>query len=182
MKENAVQIKMTTRQTVLAELTAEEHRTLIEASDGSGEELIELVLEGSLSVEGNRVTVRYEETELTGMEGSTTTLSFDRTAPGLVTMMREGAVRTVLVFEQGRQHICTYHTPFMPFEISVRTYRVVNELLENGFVYLDYSLEIRGARLERNKFTMEITPRDERLHALLTPDPLPDLPSAGENA
>ncbi|MBR6708728.1 MAG: DUF1934 domain-containing protein, partial [Clostridia bacterium] len=103
MKKNAIQIKMTTKQTVLAELTAEENRTLLERAEDNGEELIELVLEGELSVEDGRVTVSYEETELTGMAGSTTTLSFDRDNPQLVTMMREGEVQTVLVFEQGRQ-------------------------------------------------------------------------------
>lgn len=180
MKKNAIQIKMTTKQTVLAELTAEENRTLLERAEDNGEELIELVLEGELSVEDGRVTVSYEETELTGMAGSTTTLSFDRDNPQLVTMMREGEVQTVLVFEQGRQHFCTYQTPYMPFEICVRTYRIVNELLESGFIYLDYTLEIRGARLERNKFTMEITPRDDRLSDLLTPEPMPEVPGMTE--
>ena len=108
------------------------------------------------------------------MAGAKTKVSFTRDNPALVTMMREGTVETVMVFEQGRQHICSYLTAYMPFELCVRTFRVVNELLESGFLYLDYTVEVRGARLERNKFTMEITPLDTGLDSLLAHEALPN--------
>lgn len=119
------------------------------------------------------VTVEYAESELTGMAGAVTRLSFDRENPSLLTMMREGTVETVLIFEQGRQHICAYRTPYMPFELCIRSYRVVNELLKSGFIYLDYTVEVRGARLERNKFTLEMTAADQRLEELLAHDICP---------
>lgn len=125
-----------------------------EAEDDGGK--IELYSEGELIVDGKRAVISYDESELTGMEGSRTEVGFDLDRPGLITMMRSGSVSTVLVFERGERHICTYQTEFMPFEICVNTKDVKNTLLEDGRIYLDYIVEIRGAQAERTVFTVEI--------------------------
>ena len=85
-----------------------------------------------------------------------TQVRFERSQPGLVTMMRHGTVNTILVFEKGKRHICTYQTEYMPFEICVLTKEVRNTLLTNGRIELDYIVEIRGAQAERTQFTIEI--------------------------
>ena len=119
-------------------------------------EIIEINSLGTLYDDGDRVEVTYEETEATGMAGSTTAVSFREDRPELVTMLREGAVSTALVFEEGKRHHCVYQTPFMPFEICVHTLKVENRLASQGVLNLDYIIEIRGARAERTKFCMEI--------------------------
>ena len=128
-----------------------------EETEEDGESTIELNSEGILLVDDKRAVIAYDESELTGMEGSTTEVGFDLETPGLVTMMRHGSVSTVLVFEQGKRHICAYKTEYMPFEICVNTKEVKNTLLEDGKIYLDYVVEIRGAQAERTLFTIEIT-------------------------
>jgi uncharacterized beta-barrel protein YwiB (DUF1934 family) len=130
------------------------------------EDVIEMNTEGVLRLEDGRVEIAYEESELTGMEGANTSVSFTTEAPQLVTMMRGGTVTTALVFEPRRRHICAYHTPFMPFEICVYASCVDNRLLQDGILELDYIIEIRGAQAERTRFTMEIRTADEA-------DPLP---------
>ena len=117
---------------------------------------IEMFSEGELYVTDERVIIAYDESELTGMEGSHTQVRFERCNDGLVTMMRSGNVNTILVFEKGKRHICTYQTPYMPFEICVFTKDVKNTLLENGVIELDYIVEIRGAQAERTQFKIEI--------------------------
>ena len=117
---------------------------------------IEMFSEGELYVTDERVIIAYDESELTGMEGSHTQVRFERSNDGLVTMMRNGNVNTILVFEEGKRHICTYQTPYMPFEICVFTKEVKNTLLENGIIELDYIVQIRGAQAERTQFKIEI--------------------------
>ncbi len=117
---------------------------------------IEMFSEGELYITDERVIIAYDESELTGMEGSHTQVRFERNMPELVTMMRHGTVNTILVFEKGKRHICTYQTEYMPFEICVNTKEVINTLLENGRIDLDYIVEIRGAQAERTQFTIEI--------------------------
>ena len=123
---------------------------------GSLEHAAMLCHVGILTEEDGRIEFSYEESEITGMEGSTTAISFSKDNPSLVSMVREGSVSTALVFEQGKRHRCAYNTPYMPFEISVHTRRVSNTLLENGVLELDYIIEIRGAKAERTKFRMEL--------------------------
>ena len=105
---------------------------------------------------GERISISYNETEVTGMEGSTTTITFLKNDPNVVSMMREGAVSATLVFEEGKRHHCLYKTPFMPFEVCVRTIKVSNALLGAGALSLDYIVEIRGAKAERTKFSMQL--------------------------
>ena len=119
-------------------------------------EVIEINTLGLWKEEEGRVEISYEESEATGMDGSSTAVSFLSAEQGVVSMIREGAVSTVLVFEDGKRHHCVYHTPFMPFEVCVYTKKVENRLMEEGVLELDYMIEIRGARAERTKFRMEV--------------------------
>ena len=117
---------------------------------------IEINSLGKLTVQGGRVIISYDETEATGMAGSSTAISFAEDQPEIVTMTREGAVSTTLVFEERKRHHCLYNTPFMPFEVCVHTMKVKNLLLGEGVLELDYVIEIRGAQAERTKFRMEL--------------------------
>lgn len=121
---------------------------------------VELTTEAEYRDDGKRIEIRYEETELTGMEGSVTCISFDRESPGIVSMLRGGSVYTVMIFEEGKRHICAYETPIMPFELCIFTRKVNNSI---GFdtgksLDLDYLIEIRGAGTERTIFHMDVFP------------------------
>ena len=120
------------------------------------DEIIELCTEGVMSTDGKKVELVYEESEITGMAGSRTSVSFENDTPGFVTMLREGSVSTALLFERGKRHHCVYNTPIMPFEICVRTIKVENNILSDGTLKLDYIIEIRGAKAERTKFELQI--------------------------
>ncbi len=118
------------------------------------DDAMEINTDGILSTEDGRVDFSYDESELTGMEGSTTSLSYDEATPSLVSMIRTGTVSTSLVFEQGKRHHCVYKTPYMPFEVCVHTLKVDNKLDTEKYLYIDYIIEIRGAKAERTKLTM----------------------------
>ncbi len=135
---------------------AEDGLRVILADREAEPETIEINSLGRLSRVNGRVEISYDETEVTGMEGSTTAISFMEEADGVVSMIREGAVSTALVFEEGKRHHCVYNTPFMPFEVCVRTLKVNNRLSEDRYLDLDYVIEIRGAQAERTKFRMEL--------------------------
>ncbi len=119
--------------------------------------LIEVTTDARLSFDGERIAISYAESELTGMEGSETTVSFDPKEPGLVTMMRGGTVFTMLVFEAGRHHMCTYETPYSTFELGVYTRTLANTITEHGGkLTVDYAVELRGAGAQRTKLEMTV--------------------------
>lgn len=119
-------------------------------------EVAELLMEGRLVTTARRAELVYRESELTGMEGSVTKIGFDRGMPELISMLRGGSVSTALIFEQGKRHICIYHTPFSSLEVCVQTLEVRNELLTRGTLWLDYLIEIHGARTERCKMMLTV--------------------------
>ena len=130
--------------------------------DGSVDEpqQMEIFCDGRLRLTPGEFSLTYEETELTGMEGTESQLSFRLAERGLLTMMRTGSVTTALVFEKGKRHICIYQTPYMPFEVCVHTLDIRNTLAldgqAGGVLELDYVIEIRGARAERCRMRLEV--------------------------
>jgi uncharacterized beta-barrel protein YwiB (DUF1934 family) len=124
--------------------------------DEQEEEALEMVTQGLVRVRGGRVEIVYDEGELSGMEGSQTVISYAKGEPQTVSMIRTGAVSTVLVFERGVRHLCTYETPYMPFQIGVLALAVDNRLESEGEICLDYLIEIRGAQAERCKMTLKV--------------------------
>lgn len=112
---------------------------------------------GKLSTDNGKIEISYDETELTGMQGSSTVIVFEKNDKGTVTMMRTGQVATALVFEKGKRHHCVYSTPYMPFEVCVHTLDIKNDIDTKGTLDIDYIVEIRGARAERTKFSMQIS-------------------------
>ena len=113
---------------------------------------------GHLVETGDRVEIVYEESVVTGMEGSVTSIGFSRSDPSVVTMFRKGFVNTAFVFEQGVRHICVYQTPIAEFELCVHALAVRNAVLTDGILELDYLTELHGARTERTRMTVRIEP------------------------
>ena len=136
------------------------------APDTPEAETSEMWTEGRLVESEARVELIYEEGEWSGMAGSVTTVGFDRSAPGLLTMMRTGPVSTALVFEEGQRHICVYNTPFSTFEVCTITKRIVNRLLTQGTIELDYQLEIQGAYAEGCHMEISVHSTDNELLSL----------------
>jgi len=118
-------------------------------------------IEGRLATNEHRVELIYDEGELSGMEGSVTSIGFDRDAPALVTMMRSGPVSTAMVFEEGKRHFCVYDTPFSSFQICIRALTVENRLLTEGTLVLEYLIEIQGAQAERCRMTIHAADSQE---------------------
>lgn len=119
---------------------------------------MELLTEARYRDDGTRISISYEEGELSGMESATTTLSFSKSEPGIFSMTRTGPVRTTLLFEKGKRHTCVYQTPILPFEVCIATKNVQNDIEASGALYLDYLVELRGAQTEHTKFKLTVLP------------------------
>lgn len=133
-----------------------------DASPEHGEERLELISEGYMQrlidpeTGAETVTLSYPESELTGMQGSQSSIIFRTDDPGLIHMVRTGTVSTALTFRAHCRAICTYDTPYMPFQVGIHSLRVDNSLLETGKLNLEYIIEIRGAQAERCRMEMTV--------------------------
>lgn len=150
-------ILINTEQSDYREMSASKLNVLSDAPDMDAEcEKVEFYTEGELTLGSDgRFCLSYDESEITGMEGSVTSVNFNTNEPGLVTLMRTGAFRMAMVFERGARHICTYMTPYMPIEMVVVTKKLENNLTESGGeLVCEYSIEANGMRCERAKMRL----------------------------
>lgn len=119
---------------------------------------IDVDYEGRLSVSDGRLTVEYDESELTGMVGATTAISFALDEPGIVVMSRSGTVRGSLCFEKGSRIDCVQDTGEMMLSFVVDTEALQNDLSEDGGeLKISYCMEFRGSPVQRSLMHISVT-------------------------
>ena len=121
----------------------------------SGPDEMELVTSGTLKRDSRGgFIVSYQESELTGLEGTTTKLHIDG---GRVTLLREGSINSQMVFEEGRRHLSMYETPYGALSIGINTRRMRSTLDEaGGDLEIDYAIEIDNLLAGQNLFRMNV--------------------------
>lgn len=121
---------------------------------GTDPDTMELVTEGKLAVQDGALRLSYEESELTGMEGTTTVFQVE---PEKVTLLRLGSVQSEMVFEEGRRHMSLYSTPYGNMEIGVRARRLNSTLeLTGGRLEIDYDIEINHMLAGQSLFRIDV--------------------------
>ena len=117
----------------------------IDALGGDATDEIELCTEGYIETNSRgQIEISYKENEDDPQIANTSKMIFHPAEPSLFIMSKEGAISSVLSFEEGKTHVCAYDTPFMPFKVYVTTNKLDNRLLERGRLKLDYVLNING--------------------------------------
>ena len=111
--------------------------------DGQEPDVIELVTEGTMEFCDGGWEISYEETELTGLAGVTTTF---RVEPGLVTLRRTGKLRSEMIFREGVRHESLYRLDFGALLMAVTAKQVFFDIVPNGGVIdLSYNIEIENS-------------------------------------
>ena len=116
----------------------------------------ELMTEGTMVLTEDGMVLSYEETELTGMEGTTTT--FEVKGPQVI-LTRTGTVNSQMVFEEGRQHTSLYETPFGELTVDIQTSTLKHNLTQRGGVMeIKYSIAVEHTVTGRNCFKIRVRP------------------------
>jgi len=115
---------------------------------------MELLTEGTMNFTPDGLTLTYQESALTGMEGTTTVV--ERSGSRVV-LRRMGTVSSQMVFEQGRQHTSLYETPYGELSIDIQTGYLRNTVTENGgLLEIRYSISVEHASAGKNRFRMKV--------------------------
>lgn len=127
--------------------------------DGIDPDATELMTEGALELTETGLLLSYQETELTGMEGTTTTFEVRGSQ---VILTRSGSVNSQMVFEEGRQHTSLYETPFGELTVDIQTSVLKHNLTERGgLMEIKYSIAVEHTATGRNCFKIRV----KRKHA-----------------
>ena len=121
---------------------------------GMDSDNIELVTEGKLEDAEGALRLSYQESELTGLEGTLTTFQIEQ---GRITLMRVGEYNSQMVFEEGRRHLSMYNTPYGALSIGVNTQKMRSAIAAaGGEIEISYALEIDHAVAGENLFQIKV--------------------------
>ena len=122
--------------------------------EGQDPDVTELVTAGTLRREQEGYTIAYQETELTGLEGTTTKLRIEGPR---VTLLRQGSVISQMIFEVGRKHLSMYETPYGALAVGIETRRLKNTVDEaGGDLEIDYAIEIDNLLAGKSLFQLNV--------------------------
>lgn len=122
--------------------------------DGQEPDVIELVTEGTMEFTAGGWDISYEESELTGMSGVTTTF---RVEPGRVTLRRTGKLRSEMVFQEGMRHESLYQLEFGALLMAVTAKQVFFDIVpDGGMIDLSYSVEIENSAAGLVEYHLDI--------------------------
>ena len=101
---------------------------------------VELVTDGYMELVDGAWEITYEESELTGLAGVTTTF---RVEPGTITLTRTGPLTSQMVFREGEYHESLYEMEFGALMLTVCASKVSFDITEDGgTIDLTYAIEI----------------------------------------
>ncbi|MBR6528541.1 MAG: DUF1934 domain-containing protein [Firmicutes bacterium] len=125
---------------------------------GVEEDQMEFVTDGKLYERNNSIYIMYEESEVSGMKGCTTTIKMTDDS---IKMRRNGdlGMNTELYFETGKRFNSIYNTPYGPMGIEVLTKYVDNRFdkeTDKGVIDVEYKISMDGVVESQNRLTIEV--------------------------
>ena len=111
---------------------------------------MEFYSEGKLRQKESNIYISYSESEITGMEGTKSTL---RIADDSITLIRFGSINSKMIFQKEKRTRNKYETPYGIFDISVFTKKMEVDLLqgEKSTIQLDYVVYFDDENYYRNE-------------------------------
>ena len=119
-------------------------------------EIIELTTEGTMQKQKEVWEISYEESDLTGLAGVTTTF---RVGPRGVVLKRTGSIENQMIFMVGRKHESLYRLDFGALMLTVKATKVESALTEQGgTVDIHYNIEIEDTNAGTVEYHVAVTP------------------------
>ncbi|WFD10120.1 DUF1934 domain-containing protein [Tepidibacter hydrothermalis] len=117
---------------------------------------LELITEAKLYVKNNATYVIYEESEISGMKGTTSRLKITEDC---VIIKKIGRNNSELVFELGKRFKTLYRTPHGSFPMEIVTKKIeINKekLCKDMEITIEYDLNISGLFEGKNSINIKI--------------------------
>ena len=129
--------------------------------DPEGEsDTITLVTAGRYYRKNDHYYISYEESELTGLQGTRTTL---RVSPDTVRVIRTGECPSELLFETGKRNLSLYHTEYGDLSVVISTRSIRSTLTDDGGeLNVSYAVEIGSSPVGVNQLSWNIQNAEEK--------------------
>jgi len=126
--------------------------------EGFDDEQVALDTAATLYEKRGKYYIIYQESELTGLQGTQTTIKLDGKR---VSLIRTGTFPSHMMFYENERHVGLYHTPIgTEMEIATYTSQVVNTVNDSGGkLIIDYTIEMEHAVMGEHHFEMRVLPQ-----------------------
>ena len=106
-------------------------------------DIMEFMSEGKLYIKNNNIYITYEESEITGMENTNTTIKIQGNK---VTIKRFGKNNSTMEFDKNKKFITKYETPQGIFSMQVLTKDIDIVISEENKIkiHINYKIIIDG--------------------------------------
>ena len=122
-------------------------------------ELAEFSTEGQMHCRDGVGTLTYPESDLTGMEGTVTTIAF---TPDGAVLSREGTVTGRMDFSPGERNTFLYETPYGSATVGLETKRYSSALTEQGgTLEIEYVIDFDHAFVALNQMRITVMEKKE---------------------
>ena len=122
--------------------------------DGDDNTDVQLTTEADFEKQDGVYFIDYEESEITGLEGTKTLIEI---GDNYVSLQRNGSVNTQMLFMKDRKTSTYYNTPYGNMTVGIFTDKLNIDITENGgSVNVDYYLDINNSTRSKNNFEIEI--------------------------
>ena len=120
------------------------------------DELVQFLTDGEYTCTDGCGVLTYPESELTGMEGSRTTIKIE---PKQITMTRTGTYPSQMRFAEHKREVGLYQTEMGSVAVSTHTSKLTSSIDENGgALAIDYTVEIDAALAGAHQFELSVRP------------------------
>lgn len=117
-------------------------------------DVIEVVTPGEFYIKDDFFEAVYDETEISGMEGTTTKIKISKND---MILEREGSTSAKMHFKKNNDSVSLYNTPYGMMELKINTKDLKIDMNENGGdVYIHYNLSVEGQKPQRTKLKINI--------------------------
>jgi len=117
-------------------------------------ETFELMTDGEYMHENGVSMFRYEESELTGINGMLTTFNVE---PDRVVLSRGGGTTGDMIFSENQKHHFLYDTPFGSILMGIDTHSISEDMRDDGgSLEIRYDVEVDNVSVSRNLFQIDI--------------------------
>lgn len=122
--------------------------------EGCDVDKVDLVTLATLYQRRGKYYIVYDESELTGMEGSRTTVKLGGNEASVV---RSGTCPSELLFAENERHVGLYQTPYGAMTISTHTSNLKSTVgIDGGQLVIDYTLEVDNSLIGENHLEMVV--------------------------
>lgn len=116
---------------------------------------VELTTEGRMTIaDDGEIILEYQESELTGMDGTTTRFIVQGDT---VILRRTGSINSEMRFHVGYPHMSLYETPLGALTVEITTEKLAHRLHEHGGIMdIKYTIAVEQQVTGRHQFKIRV--------------------------